>query len=83
MTAVKAVSSKKSGGASGSHARNVELFFRNGSRIVAVSIEPGSAFATARVLFEGPYGPSYDVGPDGEGSMTTIYVQPFPATGAK
>lgn len=35
--------------------------------MMAVSIEPGSAFAsgTPRVLFEGQYGNSYDIAPDG------------------
>jgi hypothetical protein len=48
-----------------------EIFYRNGTKWMAVEVRTGSTFNAAppRLLFSGPFanvpGPSYDVGPDG------------------
>jgi serine/threonine-protein kinase len=48
-----------------------EIFYRNGTKWMAVDVKAGSGFSATppRLLFTGPYvnvpGPSYDVGPDG------------------
>ena len=49
-----------------------ELFFRNGYKMMAVTVEPGPSFGQPRLLFEEPYelpgnrvGPMYDVAADG------------------
>ena len=48
-----------------------EIFYRNGTKWMAVDVKTGSAFSVTppRLLFSGPFvnvpGPSYDVGPDG------------------
>jgi eukaryotic-like serine/threonine-protein kinase len=60
-----------------------ELFYREGPRMMAVSVTPGETFApgTARPLFEVPYYeadpgmPNYDVAPDGQ-----RFVMVFPAS---
>jgi eukaryotic-like serine/threonine-protein kinase len=45
-----------------------ELFFRSGSRVMAVTIAAGETFSHGppRRLFEGEYSLPYDVGPDGQ-----------------
>jgi len=51
-----------------------ELFYRNGDKMMAVSLETRPAFAVSksRLLFEAPYAhissdiPNYDVAPDGQ-----------------
>jgi hypothetical protein len=51
-----------------------ELFYRSGSKMVAVEIaaQPSFSVGTPKVLFEGPYQPApfttpnYDVSPDGQ-----------------
>ena len=44
-----------------------ELFFRSGNSVMAVSValKPVFSAGTPRALFEGAYGPAYDVAPDG------------------
>jgi serine/threonine-protein kinase len=44
-----------------------ELYYRSGNRMMLVRIHPGPTFSydPPRVLFEGQYGPSYDVASDG------------------
>ena len=45
-----------------------DLFFRSGSRVMAVSVTAGDAFSSgpARRLFEGEFAAPYDVRPDGQ-----------------
>jgi eukaryotic-like serine/threonine-protein kinase len=50
------------------HPGGRELFYRNGDRLMAVEVRAGTTFVPGvpRVLFEGPYGPDYDVSRDGQ-----------------
>ncbi len=45
-----------------------ELFYRNGDKMMAVTLEtkPGFTAGTPRLLFQGQYEPTYDVAPDGQ-----------------
>ena len=64
-----------------------ELFFRQGTRMLAVSVIPGDPirFTAPKVLFDEPYfeagGPGntqYDVAPDGRFLMMKVFEQPLP-----
>ena len=75
------------GGESPVWARNGrELFFRNGDKMMAVTVGPGPDFTTAKaeMLFEGKYvseedRPSYDVSPDGKRFVMLEEPDPPPA----
>jgi serine/threonine protein kinase len=65
-----------------------ELFYRNGTKLMAVTIETTPAFSAGepRVLFDGPFAssqpglPGYDVAPDGQ---RFLMVKRDPAEGAQ
>ena len=59
-----------------------ELFYREGNKVMAVAIKPGAElrFDPAVQLFEGRYGGSYDVAPDGRFVMIPLPQQAGPAS---
>ena len=60
-----------------------ELFYRNGSRMMAVDIQTEPTFTAGkpRLLFEGQYADYWDVAPDGQRFLMTQAVEPEqPAT---
>ncbi len=70
------------GGAYPKWARNGrELFYRNTEKMMAVdvSLTPGFRAGTPKVLFEGRYGISYDVAPDGKRFLMTKSGDEAPA----
>ena len=73
----------QSGGSAPVWARNSrELFYREGNKVMAVAIKPGSElqFDPAVRLFEGMYATSYDVAPDGRFLMIPLSQQSGPSS---